>query len=144
MLYKRKECRKMEKLTFKNKNHEINYRIHMSFIPAHLQGNAEIQAVIYVIALIETENAGTAEDIFGFVTKSLSYGFFDHPDDDEVAKALALRIWETIYWAFDSDWVIYFFVAAKLNLWTILNFDKWNYFDYLLREFKIKSNSKNG
>lgn len=132
----------MEKFTFKDGTHEINYRIHMNLIPEHIRENKEIQAAIYVVALIETENAGTAGEIFDFATKSLSCGFFDNPDDEEVAKALALRIWETIYWAFDSDWVIYFLEVAKLNLFAILNFDKWDYFDFLLNRFKLMDISK--
>ena len=132
----------MKNITFKNGIHKIKYQIAMDFIPAHLQGYADIQGVIYVIALIETENTGTAECILEFAIKSLRGDLFENFGDEEIAKEFALKIWDTIYLAFDIDWMIYFVAAAKLNLWSVLNFDKWNYFDFLLNRFKVMDISK--
>ena len=58
----------MKKIRFKNGKHELNYLIQMKLVPKKLRASAEIQAVIYVIALIESESPSAAEYIFEYVT----------------------------------------------------------------------------
>lgn len=126
----------MKKIIFKNGKHETNYRIQIQLIPEHLQKNKEIQAAIYLVVLIDSQSAGAAKYIFRFVKKSLPAEFFDNPDHEQVAKALALQFFEASYYALEEEWSIYFFEAANLDLMTILGRDKKDLSDYLLSEVK--------
>ena len=126
----------MEKFTFKNKTHEINYWIRIHWVPEGIRKNKEIQAVIYVIALIETEYGRKTEYLFWLVEGFLSSDFFDNPDSEKVAKELAIQFWKVIYLVLREEWIIYFFEAAKLGLFAILDCDKWHYLEFLLNHFK--------
>ena len=53
----------MKKLRFKNREHELNYRVQMNLVPKELRTSVEIQAVIYFIALIECNSPDAAEYI---------------------------------------------------------------------------------
>ena len=66
---------KIENLIFKNKIHEFNYRFLMNLIKEHLRSYTNIQAVVYLIALMETNSAGASKYIFDFVEKSLEQDF---------------------------------------------------------------------
>ena len=126
----------MEKITFKNKTHEINYRIQMNLIPAQLRANKEIQSAIYFISLVETQSAGVSEDIFRFVKHSLPVGFFDNPETDKVAKELALRFFDASYLVLEEEWNSYFLEAMSLDLFSILGRNKIDFNVYLLSQFK--------
>ena len=126
----------MKKIIFKNEIHELNYLIQIQLIPVQLQDNAEIQAVIYFVSLIVSESHVEAKYIFRFVKQSLPVGFFDNPDHKEVAKALALRFWETTYLTLEEEWGIYFLAAEELGFFEILKCDKLEYLNYLLCAFK--------
>ena len=110
----------MENIMFKDGKHEINYRIQMQLLPQYLRENKEIQAAIYLLALIDSQSAGTAKYIFQFVKKSLPAGFFDNPDINKVARALALRFFDASYLAFEEEWKNYFLEAVSLDMFPIL------------------------
>ena len=126
----------MENIIFKNGKHEINYRIQMNLIPSHLRDNKEIQSAIYFISLVETQSVGISEDIFRFVSHSLPVGFFDNPETDKLAKALALRFFDASYLALEEEWNSYFLEAMSLDLFLILDRNKIDFNDYLLSQFK--------
>ena len=126
----------MKKIIFKNGKHETNYRIQIQLIPEHLQKNKEIQAAIYLVALIDSQSAGAAKYIFRFVSHSLPVGFFDNPETDKLAKALALRFFDSSYLALEEEWNSYFLEAMSLDLFLILDRNKIDFNDYLLSQFK--------
>lgn len=122
---------KTENIVFKNEYHELNYRILMNLIKEYLRSYKEIQAAVYLIALVETYSVGASKYIFCFVEKSLEQGFFDNPDTNRVAISLANRLWNTAYLAFEDDFVIYFYEVVALNLFEILDRDKTDFIDYV-------------
>ena len=111
----------MKKFSFKNRKHEFNYRVQINLMPMELRESAEIQAVIYFIALLECASPDAAEYIFEFVRRSLLPGFFDTLDIEIVAKTLARRLWEATYIGFKEDFSYYFFEAFSLGLGEILH-----------------------
>lgn len=115
---------KIENLIFKNKIHEFNYRFLMNLIKEYLRSYTNIQAVVYLIALMETNSAGASKYIFDFVEKSLEHGFFDNPDIDRVADSFANRLWEAAYLAFEKDFFVYVCEVASSNLFGFLDGDK--------------------
>ena len=106
----------MKKLKFKNKKHELNYRFQMKLVPKELRESAEIQAVVYFIALLECASPGAVEYIWRYVEHSLLPGFFDNPDTEIVTEFLARRLWEATYIGFKEDFSYYFFEAFSLGL----------------------------
>lgn len=126
----------MKKLKFKNKKHELNYRFQMKLVPKELRESAEIQAVVYFIALLECASPGAVEYIWRYVERSLLPGFFDHPDIDVVAEFLARRLWEATYLAFKEDFSYYFCEAFSWGLGEILNCGMLDSYVRLLEYFK--------
>lgn len=126
----------MKKLRFKNREHELNYRVQMNLVPKELRTSVEIQAVIYFIALIECNSPDAAEYIWKFVECSLSSGFFDNPDTEIIAEFLARHLWEAIYIAFKEDFLYYFCKAFSLELGAILNCGMLDAYMKLLDDFK--------
>ena len=122
---------KIENLIFKNKIHEFNYRFLMNLIKEHLRSYTNIQAVVYLIALMETNSAGASKYIFDFVEKSLEYGFFDNPNTDRVADSFANRLWNAAHLAFEEDFFVYVCEAVLINLFEILNCGKPDFIDYM-------------
>ena len=111
----------MKEIKFKNRQHELNYQLQMNSVPDELRSLAEIQAVIYFIALIECKSPCAVEYIFGFARRSLLPGIFDNPDTEIVAEFLARRLLEATYIAFKEDFSYYFCEAFSLGLGAILN-----------------------
>ena len=130
------EYNSVKKLKFKNKKHELNYRFQMKLVPKELRESAEIQAVVYFIALLECASPGAVEYIWMYVERSLLPGFFDHSDIDLVAKSLALHLWEVTYLSFREDWLKYFWEISVLALPTILSRDSYDFLSDLLIHFK--------
>ena len=122
---------KIENLIFKNKIHEFNYRFLMNLIKEHLRSYTNIQAVVYLIALMETNSVGASKYIFDFVEKSLEYGFFDNPNTDRVADSFANRLWNAAHLAFEEDFFVYVCEVASSNLFGFLDGDKTDCIDYI-------------
>ena len=126
----------MKKFSFKNRKHEFNYRAQMNLVPMELRESAEIQAVIYFIALIECRSPGAMEYILGFVRRSLLPGFFDNLDTEIVAETLARHLWEATYIGFKEDFSYYFFEAFSFGLGEILHCGLLDAYVRLLEQFK--------
>lgn len=126
----------MKELKFKNRQHELNYRVQMNSIPAELRSLPEIQAAIYFIALLECASPDAAEYIWRFVRRSLLPGFFDNPDTKVIVEFLARRLWEATYIAFREDFLYYFCEAFLLGLGAILHCDMLDSYVKLLEYFK--------
>lgn len=126
----------MKKIRFKNGKHELNYLIQMKLVPKKLRASAEIQAVIYVIALIESESPSAAEYIFEYVKYLLGPRVFDHSNTDFEMITLSLHLWKATYLAFKEDFLYYFLQASALSLSVILDCDMLDFYVYLLDYFK--------
>ena len=126
----------MKKIRFKNGKHELNYLIQMKLVPKKLRASAEIQAVIYVIALIESESPSAAEYIFEYVKYLLGPRVFDHSNTDFEVINLSLHLWKATYLAFKEDFLYYFLQASALSLSVILDCDMLDFYVYLLDYFK--------
>lgn len=126
----------MKKLRFKNREHELNYQIQMNWVPKKFRESAEIQAVIYFIALLECASPGAADYIWRYVERSLLPGFFDNPDTEIVTEFLVRRLWEATYIGFKEDFSYYFFEAFSLGLGEILNCGLLDAYVKLLEQFK--------
>ena len=126
----------MKKFSFKNRKHEFNYRVQINLMPMELRESAEIQAVIYFIALLECASPDAAEYIVKFVRRSLLPGFFDNPDTEIVTEFLVRRLWEATYIGFKEDFSYYFFEAFSLGLGEILNCGLLDAYVKLLEQFK--------
>ena len=126
----------MKKLRFKNREHECNYQIQMNWVPKEFREAVEIQAVIYVIALIESESPSAAEYIFEYVKYLLGPRVFDHSNTDFEMITLSLHLWKATYLAFKEDFLYYFLQASALSLSVILDCDMLDFYVYLLDHFK--------
>lgn len=114
---------------FKNEDHENNYEIYKDSIPENLHFSLELKRAIYFIAFIETKSVGSAKYIFDYVNRSLSPGFFDNPDCERVAKALANHLLKATYFALENDWLMFFCEAVQLSFSEIGNCDKTDFFN---------------
>ena len=126
----------MKKLRFKNREHELNYRVQMNLVLKELRTSVEIQAVIYFIALLECASPGAADYIWRYVERSLLPGFFDNPDTEIVTEFLVRRLWEATYIGFKEDFSYYFFEAFSLGLGELLNCGLLDAYVKLLEQFK--------
>ena len=126
----------MKKIKFKNGKHQFNYQILMNLVPAELQSSAEIQAVIYFIALIECYSPNAVEYIFGYVKYLLGATVFENSNTEFDAVSLALHFWKGTYLAFREDFFHYYLMASALDLLVILDCDLLEFYLYLMDHFK--------
>ena len=107
----------------KNLPHKLNYAAFMSSIPESLQPFANIQAVMWFIALIEVENRGKTLKIFNDVSRLLPSDFFKNSDTESIANTYALYLWNATCLAYEDKFMKYFSEAWSLGLAKILKQD---------------------
>ena len=119
------------KIVFRNKEHENNYKALMAKVPEFYRSSAEIKAIVYLIALVETECPGTAEQIFDFSWRMINPDVLDASWQTEQTKnalSLAFNLWNvypaSIYEIFgNSHWDKYFLEAIYLRYHHTCDFD---------------------
>ena len=108
----------------------------MKLVPKELRESAEIQAVVYFIALLECASPGAVEYIFEYVKYLLGNAVFENSTTEFDAISLTLHFWKATYLAFREDFFHYYLEASKLDFLMILDSDLLDFYLYLMDHFK--------
>ena len=108
---------------FKNSKHESYYVVFMNLISESLWSFANIQAAMWFIALVATENRRKCIKTFQDISQSLPSGCFKSSDLEGIANTYALGLWNAIFIACEDKFMEYFTEAWNLGLAKILKQD---------------------
>ena len=129
-----------KKILFKNLEHENRYPALMAQLPEFYRSSSEIQAVIYLIALVETVQPDVADQIFDFSWRMIKPEVLDASWQTEKTKRallLAFNLFNSspvpINHIFGrSHWDKYFLEAIYLRFHFTCDFDEETYLNDLM------------
>lgn len=138
------------KILFKNPEHENRYLALIAQIPEFYRSSSEIQAVIYLIALVETVQPDVADQVFDFSWRMIKPEVLDASWQTKKTKRallLAFNLFNSfpaqINYVFGkSHWDKYFLEAIYLRFHLTCDFDEEAYWNDLMKRIQDKKSGQ--
>ena len=139
------------KIVFKNQEHENRYKILMSKVDEFYRSSSEIQEMMYLIALIETECPGVAEEIFDFSWRMIKPDVLEASWQTEKTKRallLAFNLWNgyqtSLYHIFGHvNWDRYLLEAIYIRYHFTCDFEDNDFWERLMKQVQEKKEINN-